>query len=1038
MGKRWFLTGLIAAGWCSVSGQLPSHVRYHTVADGLSSMNVTCIEEDATGYIWVGTTEGLNRFDGTHFTRFYANGEEGLPGEHVSDVIHLGADRLLVALYDGGLAVYHPEKQGFETVTPLESDNKRVFGAAVCLAQESDTTVLVGYASNARSAGGLVRLNLRTHEQHHLHPAILSVASIVPSDRGEWWVLGREVHCLNYNGTTEVKTFESPFKKMRNQRYFLDAAFWGEQVYLGSQGDGIHVYDRTHDQFIENVLYTPTSDRAMTDNLVYRFFEFNQDGALLCTGDRGIGYYDRANNKVAFLVSANQLNEGLQSAAVRSAFRSSNGMVWFATGRGLGVFSLYDVQMEYKPLDAVNSRRPEPKGWFIRAVHFDGGYLLTIAREDHFVVTDSLMEEVRYTLLSRRQEPPFFLDQKDIVTLADGRLIMMGLNALYTLSPGESNVTKLVDLSHYFPEMRNALNAMTHAHTDEAIWLASSDNRVLRLTEQGVVTGSWWLIGDTVFKAQSPRDGLSGQNVILGVVSDGNGGVYVSSYGGLFQVNDAGVTDLSTTCETCVKLTESKGGALCSDGVRIAMATYGQGVFVYDRIKQEVRQYGRDNGVPSRFVHSIAFDRSGAIWGVSSEGLFRVDERADFPVSTFSGGFGMPYEDLTSHFITPLNDGSMVVGFREGLGRFIPDVMHSQPVPTRVVLHEIKVNNRKISEVRNAIVVPFGSTIDIDFAAIGFVDATSYRYGWRFEGETEFKEVRSPKVFLSSVPEGDFTLEIRAGNKFGHWSPETRMLRVHVVTPFVQSKRFKQLLALVFVLTILGLYAVNLRRIRRDEKKERAYVRRIAEAELQALRAQMNPHFLFNTLNSIKFFIIRNEPEVAADYLTRFSRLIRLILANSKSDQIPLSTEMEALGLYVGLEQLRFTREFSFTVEMDPMIEPEFIYVPPLIVQPFVENAIWHGLMHKKNAGAKLVIRMRIEGEYLRIEIEDNGVGRAAAESIRSKTAKKEKSMGVSITYDRLKNLPGNQSGSVEFRDLFDDSGLPSGTLVVLYVPVEL
>jgi tetratricopeptide (TPR) repeat protein len=186
-----------------------------------------------------------------------------------------------------------------------------------------------------------------------------------------------------------------------------------------------------------------------------------------------------------------------------------------------------------------------------------------------------------------------------------------------------------------------------------------------------------------------------------------------------------------------------------------------------------------------------------------------------------------------------------------------------------------------------------------------------------------------------------------------------------------------------------------------NEKKQAELQQRATELEMQALRAQMNPHFIFNCLSSINKFILKNDTNTASDYLTRFSRLIRFGLANSQLSLIPLSDEIEMLRLYLDMERLRFSESFNYNIIYENTIEPETIYIPPMLLQPFCENAIWHGLMHKEGQG-KLEVMMSIQNEELQCIIADNGIGREKAAELKSKTGTKQKSFGLKITTERL------------------------------------
>jgi LytS/YehU family sensor histidine kinase len=173
------------------------------------------------------------------------------------------------------------------------------------------------------------------------------------------------------------------------------------------------------------------------------------------------------------------------------------------------------------------------------------------------------------------------------------------------------------------------------------------------------------------------------------------------------------------------------------------------------------------------------------------------------------------------------------------------------------------------------------------------------------------------------------------------------------------------------------------------------------ELEMQALRAQMNPHFIFNCLSSINHFILKNESEMASDYLTKFSRLIRMVLNNSKNPLINLEEELEMLRLYMDLERLRFNNTFDYSINFYNHFDISSIFIPPLLLQPFAENAIWHGLMNKKEQGL-MEVAFELDNGMLNCYIIDNGIGRKNAETLKSKSAEKQKSMGMQITAERL------------------------------------
>lgn len=245
--------------------------------------------------------------------------------------------------------------------------------------------------------------------------------------------------------------------------------------------------------------------------------------------------------------------------------------------------------------------------------------------------------------------------------------------------------------------------------------------------------------------------------------------------------------------------------------------------------------------------------------------------------------------------------------------------------------------------------------------------------------------------------------------------------------------------------TIASLCANKIIRAKAQEEKEQTREmlldtqKRMAEAEMQALRAQMNPHFIFNCLNSINRYIVKSDQATASLYLTRFAKLIRLILDNSNSKNVILSNELEALKLYIEMEALRFDKKFDYLINVSPDVNADSIEVPPLIIQPYVENAIWHGLLHKEVAGRlSIVVSMSSPG-MLQCVIEDNGIGRAQAKELRSKSATTRKSLGIKLTEDRISlvNKHMTMNASIDIQDLTLADGQAGGTKVIIKIPVS-
>ncbi len=213
--------------------------------------------------------------------------------------------------------------------------------------------------------------------------------------------------------------------------------------------------------------------------------------------------------------------------------------------------------------------------------------------------------------------------------------------------------------------------------------------------------------------------------------------------------------------------------------------------------------------------------------------------------------------------------------------------------------------------------------------------------------------------------------------------------------------------------------------------------KRVLTLEQQMLRSQMNPHFLFNSLNSIKLYIINNEQKNAIHYLNKFSKLVRKILEASSQKEIPLSEELGTMELYMNIENIRFSNEIDFKIEVEEGINIDNIKIPSLTLQPFLENSLWHGLS-PKDGEKKIQINVKHKDKgHVTIEIMDNGIGRTMAEVNKENRVLKRKSLGISITKERLANFAKDYQNKfdVDILDLFDENGDPNGTKVVLDIP---
>lgn len=234
------------------------------------------------------------------------------------------------------------------------------------------------------------------------------------------------------------------------------------------------------------------------------------------------------------------------------------------------------------------------------------------------------------------------------------------------------------------------------------------------------------------------------------------------------------------------------------------------------------------------------------------------------------------------------------------------------------------------------------------------------------------------------------------------------------------------------VLILLGWLLISRSRIKRENR----LARQLDSMKLKALRSQMNPHFTFNSMNSIRHYISQHDEESAQDYLGKFGRLMRLTLQHSDVDQITIGEELEAVQLYLELEAIRFEEPFDFDIKVDDGLDTSFDSMPPMLLQPYLENAIWHGLAQIKDRQRHLSVHMKPDGAFLFCEITDNGLGRKQAAQLQMPRSADHKSMGMAITKERLDIINASRKHAVSqtINDLIDDAGEPAGTQVVLRI----
>ena len=333
-----------------------------------------------------------------------------------------------------------------------------------------------------------------------------------------------------------------------------------------------------------------------------------------------------------------------------------------------------------------------------------------------------------------------------------------------------------------------------------------------------------------------------------------------------------------------------------------------------------------------------------------------------------------------------------------------------------------------------------------EFAALNYDHPEENQYACQLIGfDKKIVALGTNRVInYTNVPPGNYTLKVIASNNDGVWNETGFEVKIVIIPPFWATWWFKAIVVLVFLGAVFLFFKLRENRIKKEQARQTAINKQIAEIRMMALRSQMNPHFIFNSLNSIQHFITTHEKDEALHYLSKFSKLIRKILENSRQNTVSISNELELLQLYIQLEQLRFSNKFDYHIKVDEKIDVENIEIPPLLIQPYIENAIQHGLINKNSKGDLWLSLERYNGSLI-CKIEDNGIGREKAQQIEQKKISRHIALGIKVTNERISNLSSLLDYKIEvvIEDLYKTQEyaeeLPEalGTRVTISIPVK-
>jgi ligand-binding sensor domain-containing protein len=453
-------------------------------------------------------------------------------------------------------------------------------------------------------------------------------------------------------------------------------------------------------------------------------------------------------------------------------------------------------------------------------------------------------------------------------------------------------------------------------------------------------------------------------------------------------------------------------------------------------------------------VNSLVMDEAGSLWVGTSKGIYRFEYSRYLQKKT---GLLKEYgkEEGLISLVTNKNaayidkSGTLWVGTIKGalrIDRKKISLNKKEPV-TSITGVRLFFDNSNLKPYSNSVdeksglpgglsLPYFQNHLTFDFIGVSLTAPGRVKYRYRMAGlDSKWSPERQETfVTYSNLPPGNYTFMVIACNNDGLWNTTPAEFSFSIVPPYWKTWWFIAFCVITLSAAVYLLFNWRVRHI-----KNTAVLRqKILESEQKALRAQMNPHFIFNSLNSIQHFITDKDVKSANRYLSKFSKLMRMILDNSRKPFISLAEELESLKLYLDLEALRFENKFEYSIDISEEVDIHSVEIPPMLIQPYLENTIWHGFSHKKDKGL-VRISFGMEEGLLVCSIEDNGIGRKKSQELKISHPAQHNSSGMRITSERLQSVSALKSiqGSVEVLDLENDAGEGLGTLVKIRIPID-
>jgi len=769
----------------------------------------------------------------------------------------------------------------------------------------------------------------------------------------------------------------------------------------------------------------------------------NQNELWIRNNEYGLMIFNKNNGMSAYYYNDRTNQDFLLNTNIGNFISGHGGNLWFGIASAINDNSIYFLDTQKQYFNQNQPQSPERNGFF-RALYKNKTKIIYTYRTNDKIKIEAYHYQSKTTKKLWQYNVGKLTDQQIYTALEDtvnhkiwiiGEIVNGG--AIMRLDDKNGTVTHVKAKINGLPNGKNETELITEIRAicqDPAgdVWFASFGTLIKfdHLSQQ--------------FEGfEEGKNGLFQDNRIRNLMADANGIIWVGCRSGEILWFDP---------KTKMATKQKVGGQFAGDVNKIIedkarklvwIAKYDSGLIKYD---QRTGIYSQVPEIPDMFNMHLTND--GILWIRTPSNIVRYNPDTKETVK-FGAEYGFTNFDWTP--FTKTKDDAFFFGkFKFTHQDIKPDITKPKAVFSFVKVFD---NELQLTENLNSInkieLKNSQNFFSVGFSILSYFNKEANQFAYQLVGfNKDWVNVGNlPLATFTNVPPGEYQLKIKGANQNEIWSDE-RILKIVVLPAYWQTWWFKVFCLLLLAGAIYSIYQYQLRekllksKLKAEEalrkQREAELQQRISQTEISALRAQMNPHFIFNCLNSIQYFAARNDADSASEYLSKFSRLIRLVLENSRSEKVTLHNELETLRLYIEMEAMRFRDKFSYAINMNQEIDSEQIQIPPLLLQPFVENSIWHGLMHKEEGGSVRIDVTQPTEQLLRVEITDDGIGRAQAAEYKSKSATSNKSFGMKVTAERIEliNQLYNTTAKVQIVDLKNQIGEAIGTKVVVEIPI--